>query len=291
MRTMAAKVLKHVLLFFCLITAGAAAVDRRSTFEGERQSIPPELNTQASSTCTHVGNSDLYGLGVRLGVYLQLFSTLTANHFLVETSQAAWDTNAVFLVAIFIATVKSSVGSDRIAAFEAFVMVQMLLAFVLAVFTVSGRRWREFDLLVRNSQSRFNGSPLGSFTRSALTTAIACYQVWFWFRGARQLDRVAECRSSVFLFTRVSVGSGVTAVFKILAVLYLIMRVIRMFWESPAWEFVRSYALGFLIPAFFDLRGGRPNLKEALFEWYRPPSIEESVLISIDDQPILFRSR
>ena len=290
--TMATKLPKYlyVLLFFCLVAAGAAAAfdSSRSTFEGEWQS--KQLDPRAS-TCTHVGNSDLYGLGVRLGVYLQLFSTLMANHFLVETSNAAWDTNAVFLVAIFIATVKSSVGSDRIAAFEAFVMVQMLLAFVLAVFTVSGRRWRQFDLLVRNGESRFKGSPLGAFTRSVLTTAIACYQVWFWFRGAHQLDRVALCNSSVFLFTQISIGSGVTAVFKILAVFYLIMRVIRMFWESPVYEIVSYYAWDVLVLAHFGSRSARPTLKEAFSKWYRPSWTKESAFISIDDHPILFRTR
>ena len=31
------------------------------------------------------GNPDLYGIGIRVGIYLQLFSTLVANHYLPET--------------------------------------------------------------------------------------------------------------------------------------------------------------------------------------------------------------
>ena len=46
--------------------------------------------------CNLVGNPDLYGLRIRLGVYLQLLSILLANHFLPDALREAWDANAVF---------------------------------------------------------------------------------------------------------------------------------------------------------------------------------------------------
>ena len=36
------------------------------------------------------GNSDLYGIGIRVGIYLQLFSTLVANHYLPEVIKALY---------------------------------------------------------------------------------------------------------------------------------------------------------------------------------------------------------
>jgi hypothetical protein len=33
------------------------------------------------------GNPDLYGIGIRVGIYLQLFSTLIANHYLPEAME------------------------------------------------------------------------------------------------------------------------------------------------------------------------------------------------------------
>ena len=278
--------LRHVLLFLCLATADAATVESRSTMEGRRGNIE---STSRASRCTHVGNTDLYGLGIRLGVYLQLFSTLIANHFLVETSQAAWDANAVFLVAIFIAIVKTSVGSNTIAAFEAFVMLQMLLAFVLAVFNVTGGKWRKFDLLMKHSHSRFNGSPLGSLTRSALTTSISCYQVWFWFQGADQLDRGAVCTTFVFLFTRVSIRSSVTIVFKILALLYLVITVFRLFLESPISTIVKDYRRRTGLRRSSGTR--RFTLKRSLLDWYEPGLVEESVSLTLNDREILFKTR
>lgn len=38
------------------------------------------------------GNPDLYGLGIRVGIYCQLVSSLLANHYHREIMQDAWDT-------------------------------------------------------------------------------------------------------------------------------------------------------------------------------------------------------
>jgi hypothetical protein len=237
--------------------------------------------------CTHVGNTDLYGLGIRLGVYLQLFSTLIANHFLVEISQAVWDANAVFLVAIFVAVVKSSTGSNTIASFEAFVMLQMLLAFVLAVFNVTGAKWRNFDLMTKQSHVRFRSSPLGSFTRSTLTTGIACYQVWFWLRGIDVLGQSERCATFVFLFARVNIRSKAVIIFKVLSLLYLIVRVVRLVLDSPVKPIVQD-----LTGLSFSrmILGGEPKgLKKSLLDWYEPRHGKHTVKLTVGDRETVFK--
>ncbi|KAI9737563.1 MAG: hypothetical protein M1834_009718 [Cirrosporium novae-zelandiae] len=54
------------------------------------------------------GNSDLYGFGIRLGIYLQWISSLLANAFVPDMMPSALDTNSTFLFAIFIAIVKAT---------------------------------------------------------------------------------------------------------------------------------------------------------------------------------------
>ena len=265
---MAAFMCRLLLLFALFATANAAAIGGHPAIEVSN--TKPRLTRQAS-TCSHVGNTDLYGLGIRLGVYLQLFSTLIANHYLPDTAQAAWDANAVFLVAIFIATIKSSVGNSHIAAFEAFVMLQMLLAFVLAVFTVTHRKWNwymEFHgQRIGRDFSAGPGSQLGHFARATLTTAIACYQVWYWFVGVDRLDLKSHCTVFVFLFTRISIRSRAVVVFKIGSILYLIIKALRLLVESPiarvAWDCLP------LSTREEDYReDGRFNLKRSLLQWY-----------------------
>jgi hypothetical protein len=100
------------------------------------------------ASCVLNGNSDLYGLGIRLGVYFQLISTLLANHFLPEALREAWDANTIFLVSILIAIIKFSVNVNNLTAPEAFVMLQMLFAFLVAVYhTGTSFKWEMFELI------------------------------------------------------------------------------------------------------------------------------------------------
>ena len=41
--------------------------------------------------CGFDGNPDLYGLGIRLGVYFQLFSSSLANHYHRDIMKDTWD--------------------------------------------------------------------------------------------------------------------------------------------------------------------------------------------------------
>jgi hypothetical protein len=258
-----------ILLLACLATtSAAAAVECRSAGEVKSEGIE---STARPATCTHVGNTDLYGLGIRLGVYLQLFSTLFANHFLPETAQAAWDANAVFLVAIFIATVKSSTGSNHFAAFEAFIMLQMQLAFVLAVFNETHRKgsWHLGfgGQAVGRDFSPGHGSQLGHFARTSLTIAIASYQVWYWFVGAYRLDHRSRCTAFVFLFTRISILGRAVIVFKIGSTLYLVIKARRLLVESPIARVVSDLSLFKRQEDYSEER--KFNLRDSLLKWYR----------------------
>jgi hypothetical protein len=182
-------------------------------------------NAPASiESCVLNGNSDLYGMGIRLGVHFQLISTLLANHFLPDALGEAWDANTIFLLSIFVAVIKSSIHINNLTAPEAFVMLQMLFAFQLTVYHIgpsfkwvlfeiltiilsgtitSNMDW--FDMVSELGRAQGDVSPLGTTMRRFLALAIASYNVWFWFLGSDFLDSDRQCNSSVFLFARVDI--------------------------------------------------------------------------------------
>jgi hypothetical protein len=198
-------------------------------------------------SCVLDRKPELYGLGIRLGFYFQLISTLLANHFLPDALREAWDANTIFLIAIFVAVVKSSVNVNNLTAPEAFVMLQMLFSFLVAVYHI-GRslKWLLFDLgtmilngtfdsdtswmdiLSEVGQARRHISNLGITMRHCLALAIASYNVWFWFPGSVILDSDRHCNSSVFVFAQVDLHGNARIFFQVVGVLYLLFQVCKL---------------------------------------------------------------
>ena len=93
-----------------------------------------------ASTCSIEGNSYLYGLGVRTGVYCQLLATILANHGVPEALTAAVDTNVIFLLATLVALITVT-AQAQLSTVEAFVMLQIIITFLMAVVNIVAWRW------------------------------------------------------------------------------------------------------------------------------------------------------
>ena len=83
--------------------------------------------------CSINGNPDLYGLGIRLGIYFQLTSTSLTSRLLPEETLSIWHTSSIFLLDVFAAVSKSTV-SGTIQYVEAYVMLQLMFAFSSVLF-------------------------------------------------------------------------------------------------------------------------------------------------------------
>ena len=92
------------------------------------------------------GNSDLYGLGIRIGIYLQWISSLLTNILLPNEVSDSLDTNSIFLFAVFIAIAKASQSSGEFRPAEAFIMLQLCFGYLLSVLSVSGLRLTLFNV-------------------------------------------------------------------------------------------------------------------------------------------------
>lgn len=105
------------------------------------------------STCEPLeGNADLYGLGIRIGIYLQWGSAWLSLLLDPESAQGVLDASSVSLFAVAIATVIA--GSRNAPAIEIYIMLQMLLGFPITTLSSFGfRLWlmnpRRLDRLCR----------------------------------------------------------------------------------------------------------------------------------------------
>ena len=104
----------------------------------------PSPNVVAQQACLGLtGDPDLYGLGIRIGIYLQWISSLLTNVLIPSGVSDSLDTNSIFLFAIFIAiakATKSEVDQTLLGPIGAFVMLQMCFGYVLSAMSVTGLR-------------------------------------------------------------------------------------------------------------------------------------------------------
>ncbi|KAI1389040.1 uncharacterized protein F4822DRAFT_267711 [Hypoxylon trugodes] len=87
------------------------------------------------------GNPDLYGIGIRIGVYLQWITAWI--NLLVDplSAQSVYDVNSVFVFAILVATMIASFTTDSpIQPIETHIMLQITLGFFITTLSTFGFR-------------------------------------------------------------------------------------------------------------------------------------------------------
>lgn len=152
-------------------------------------------------SCGFDGNSDFYGLGIRLGIYLQWITTLLAHLFFDEAIPGNLELNCVFLLAVSAATlVATRTGTVRPA--ECLVLLHLCFGFIFSILSIWGHR---IDM-------KF--SLAGSTFRLALATAISSYAAWFWFRGLELLT-VDACPAFTFILVPKAVSDAISTFYQV----------------------------------------------------------------------------
>ncbi|KAF2803285.1 uncharacterized protein BDZ99DRAFT_468260 [Mytilinidion resinicola] len=141
--------------------------------------------------CGFSGNSDLYGLGIRIGVYLQWFTSQIAFYFHLEGSNDLSDAYILFSIALEIALFVLTF-QDGTYTIEIVVMFYMFFGGILSV---KGYRKR-FQEAMPTTWRLLLGN--------ATIMAMSIYGSWFWIKG-RSGDRflATPCGNTVFLFGRI----------------------------------------------------------------------------------------
>jgi hypothetical protein len=95
----------------------------------------PLVTRQDFPSCAIEGNSDFYGLGIRIGIYLQWVTALLANWSSTGAISGNLETNTVFLLAVLVAIIVSTVQEDVQSA-ELIVLLQLAFGFVFSILSI-----------------------------------------------------------------------------------------------------------------------------------------------------------
>ena len=89
--------------------------------------------------CGFVGNSDIYGLGIRLGYYSQVLAVWISNYFFVGEAKPLRAVNNIFLLALIVAGFIYFANARQTFAIEAFLLLQIGLVIGLVGITETRR--------------------------------------------------------------------------------------------------------------------------------------------------------
>jgi hypothetical protein len=190
---------------FGLVT-DAAAVPPRERAPHEKQQQPASLHLR-DTVCSIPGNPDIYGLGIRLGLYLLWIATIFTYECLEDEISNAIDTNLIFFFSISIATFVLSTQSPKPYAEEVYILLVLFF----------GGFW---SLAFPSKFGSF--SIFGINVRLYLCAAMASYAIWFWFDGMDSF-RQQPCGSQAFLFAKVALFGRARIFFKIASVISLVV--------------------------------------------------------------------
>lgn len=171
----------------------------------------------AATSCNVAGSSDLYGLGIRVGIYLQWLATWFANAWELDSALGFLSANGIFLISTLITVVDSTRKQD-ITAVQVLPYIELCIRYFV-VFPICGWRYTF-------QKKSLDAPPTSIISWFARCIIILClfhtYQVWFWFTGVDQLN-TTRCTMYIFFFSKVNALGWVRVYFKVSSVLFCII--------------------------------------------------------------------
>jgi hypothetical protein len=158
--------------------------------------------------CGFKGNPDMYGLGLRLGVYLQWLACNLSLTFVSQPEKDLPDASLVFSFAIALAIILTTYQTTCVYFVEAFILINIAFGGTLHLDLT---KWEK-----------------GSWRRPALLSfylMIFPFSCWFWRQGMEKHFRDAPCGTQLFLFGRIS-GSHVPIALNVFLAISIILTVV-----------------------------------------------------------------
>lgn len=140
--------------------------------------------------CGFEGNNDIYGIGIRIGIYAQILAVWFANYFLFSEAQVLRDSVSIFSVALLIVALIYAASPQNVFSVEGFVLLQ-----ILAWSCIMGVR-------AKSSYSK------GIFSRGSLIRKFVCeivnvvnigLHVWFWWVGIGRMKKT-PCGTYIMMY-------------------------------------------------------------------------------------------
>jgi len=189
-------ILGHIIAIL-LFAIPSAAVIIPLVHYAQGQPFDRSQCTARETSCGFVGNSDFYGLGIRLGIYLQWFASLILNTCIPSERRAAATAYCVFSLALFIALFV--ITFQTTCTYEAEIIIILFLYF--------GGVYNVLAPLVRKEMSATSSRVTAlTFVFGVILFPMTLYSSWFWVQlgtGNSRHFQPTPCGTSLFLFSHV----------------------------------------------------------------------------------------
>lgn len=209
--------------------------------------------------CGFVGNSDIYGLGIRIGYYTQVLAIYFSNFFLLAEARVLRASNALFLLSLAIVTLIYAFNAVSTQAIEVFILLQMGLCLAI-VSILEGTRYS--SKYVRLDKERL-------VLRTVLANFGIFYNLYFWWWGLDSMKRT-PCGTYAFYFVRADLYGPMRTVMKVFAVTGLTWRTL----------FITSWDIGMVMRDFRLRRVRAAFVKQTQQRW---PGKQRKDVISCHD--------
>ncbi|KAL2044792.1 hypothetical protein N7G274_002567 [Stereocaulon virgatum] len=182
----------------------------------------PNLTTLSISNdtrliqCGFVGDTDVLGVGIRIGYYTQALAVWFANYFILSEAKVLRSINLLFLIALFVGLVWLSHNPEQTYA----VQVCLLLQLLFVTWSVGVLDRSKF------SKKLWRNSYMWVIIREASWLCFLSYSVWFAWIG---LDRFepTPCGTFVFFIAKVSLYGWYRSAFKVLSIVFLCLAALK----------------------------------------------------------------
>lgn len=200
----------YVVLACCLflgalaITIGLAAAVIAPLATVTQHSEVQEKCISRDAECGFIGNPETYGLGIRLGMYLQWVSLWIAFTFLPAEKAGLRLTNHIFGFAIFVSLFMLTFRRDCMYVAEVIVILFIFSGGIASMWSFShAHRRPSGKLAFRGENSPIFGNLITWYFMSAPMLIFSC---WFWVNLARGRGfhfTTTPCGTSFFLFGKI----------------------------------------------------------------------------------------
>lgn len=202
-------------------------------------------NTE-SIQCGFLGNSDILGIGIRIGYYTQALSVCFANYCVRSEAKGLRSVNLLFLVALFIGLAWLAHQTEDTYSVEVYLLLRLLFATwyvgVLDRSKFSKKQWRKSHMRV--------------IVRECSLLALLAYTTWFAWAG---LDHLKEtpCGTYIFFVVKINLYGIYRSVFKALSTFALCFGIIKQL-DTAAQFFQRRRNSSVQDPTYY------PRLQQSL---------------------------
>ena len=148
--------------------------DANETADNFLQRIQSIQTNSTLCSMGFTGNSDLYGLGIRTGLYFQWISSFLANNFLRSDHVILQSAYLICLIAIFVVTYFLSFSEDCIFSIEIEILYWIYWGGYVCVFLSAP------NPIKLGSKPTWTGITWNTMIILTLHTFMICHAVWFW---------------------------------------------------------------------------------------------------------------